>query len=130
MRRRSFLTAVLSALISPAALPRTAQARAVGGWAAAPSSRTRWRVRTSEGFDAIAFLGPLSGGELYVRYYAEDAAAFAPRLPAAVRRDIACLWAATTAEGFGLLAPNLCVLFSGGNDATLDAVLAALAAPD
>jgi hypothetical protein len=123
MQRRPFLTTALPALMAAAALPRTAVAQS------AATNRTRWQVRSSEGFDAIAFLGPLSGGELYLSYYAEDAAAFAPRLAEAVRSDIAKLWAEAGADGFGLLGPTLSVFFSnGGDDATIDTLLQALEA--
>lgn len=93
------------------------------------SNKTRWQVRASEGFDAIAFLGPLAGAALYTRYYGADAAAFAPRLPEAVRNDIAELTAEANADGFGLLGPNLSVLLStDGNDATVDSVVSAIQA--
>lgn len=89
--------------------------------------RTRWQVRASEGFDAIAFLGPLSGTTLYLDFYAGDAATFAPRLPAAVRADAVQLWKDANKDGFGLLGPNLQVLFSApGHDTTIDTLLAAL----
>ena len=88
---------------------------------------TRWKVRASEGFDAIAFLGPLSGVPLYQEYYAADAAAFAPLLPNAIHADISALWQAARSDGFGLLGPNLQVLFStGGNDLTLAKIITAL----
>jgi hypothetical protein len=87
-------------------------------------------VRGSEGFDAIAFLGPLSGNELYLRYYAPDAEAFTARIPQPVRNEIAGLWKSATDDGFGLLGPTLCVLFSNGNDSTIDTVLTALEARD
>jgi hypothetical protein len=122
MQRRPFLTAVLPALMAAAARPRAAAAQPPA------TSPTRWKVRASEGFDAIAFLGPLSGGELYLSYYAQDAAAFAPRLPEVVRNDIAALWAKAGADGFGLLGPTLSVFFSNGNDATIDTLLQALEA--
>ncbi|MDB5706432.1 MAG: hypothetical protein JWN66_3548 [Sphingomonas bacterium] len=122
MQRRSFLSSALIALLAsilPAG-PAIGQARV---------NRTRWKVRSSQGFDAIAFLGPLSGTQLYLDYYAQDAAAFAPRLPAAVRSDIADLWADAGKTGFGLLGPSLSVLFSAnGNDATIDSLLTALGA--
>ena len=94
------------------------------------ANRTRWQVRESEGFDAISFLGPLSRNELYLRYYAQDAEAFAPRMPQSVSSDIAALSKSATADGFGLLGPTLCVLFSNGNDSTIDTLLAALQARD
>jgi hypothetical protein len=101
----------------------------LAGPSRAPSEppRTRWKVRSSEGFDAIAFLGPLSGTQLYLDYYGEDAAAFSKRLPEAVRADAIRLWHDAGKDGFGLLGPNLQVLFSAhGHDATLDTLLTAL----
>ena len=90
-------------------------------------NRTRWKVRASEGFDAIAFLGPLSRTPLYLEFYGEDAANFSPRLPEAVRADAAQLWREANKDGFGLLGPNLQVLFSAqGQDATIDTLLTAL----
>ena len=120
MHRRSFLLAASLALTG-SLVPVSAtlgQTRI---------NRTKWRVRGSEGFDAISFLGPLSGNQLYLDYYAADVAAFAPRLPETVRRDIPLLWNAANTDGFGLLAPNLDVLFSSdGNDSTIGTVLSAL----
>lgn len=92
-----------------------------------PTPRTRWKLRGSEGADAIAFLGPLSGTPLYLEFYAEDAAAFAPRLPEAVRQDLAPLWAQAQEDGFGLLGPNLQLLLcTQGHDASLASLLRAL----
>jgi len=92
-----------------------------------PALRTRWKLRGSEGADAIAFLGPLSGTPLYLEFYAEDAAAFAPRLPEAVRQDLARLWAQAQEDGFGLLGPNLQLLLcTQGHDASLASLLQAL----
>lgn len=92
-----------------------------------PAPRTRWKLRGSEGADAIAFLGPLSGTPLYLEFYAEDAAAFAPRLPEAVRQDLARLWAQAQEDGFGLLGPNLQLLLcTQGHDASLSSLLEAL----
>lgn len=119
MHRRSFIASALTALLaSTIAPPAFGQTRV---------NRTRWKVRSSEGFDAIAFLGPLSGTKLYTDLYGQDVAAFAPKLPDAVRNDIPTLWAAAGKEGFGLLGPTLSVLFSAnGNDATIATLLAAL----
>jgi hypothetical protein len=120
MNRRSLLAAALVILAVPTALCTVAAETTV-------PNRTRWKVRSSEGFDAIAFLGPLSGTKLYMDYYGQDAAIFAPRLPEPVRNDILELWSEATAAGFGLLGPSLSVLFStNGNDATIDTILTAL----
>jgi hypothetical protein len=95
--------------------------------ASAPSSGTRWKVRTSIGFDAIAFLGPLSGAELYQEYYSADADAFAARMAPETRSAIQGLWKRAEAEGFRLLGPNLQVLLStGGHDASIGTIVAAL----
>ena len=123
MHRRSLLNAALLTLAAPRVLFSAAAAETT------VANRTRWKVRTSEGFDAIAFLGPLSGTKLYMDYYGQDAAVFAPRLPEPVRTDILQLWSEATAAGFGLLGPRLAVLFSAnGNDATIDTMLTALKA--
>lgn len=123
MHRRTFLSFALAALAATTPLRRAVAA------GAAPPNKTRWQVRTSEGFDAIAFLGPLAGGSLYTKYYGDDAAAFARRLPAAVMADIAKLSNQANAGNFGLLGPNLSVLLStNGNDATIDSVITALGA--
>jgi hypothetical protein len=123
MHRRTFFRLALAALAAATPLRH-----AVAADAAAPN-KTRWQVRTSEGFDALAFLGPLSGQPLYTKYYGDDAAAFARGLPAAVVEDIAKLSSEANASSFGLLGPNLSVLLStNGNDATIDGVLTALAA--
>ncbi len=123
MQRRTFLTVPLIASVASVLCTLPADARPD----ARAASRTRWKVRASEGFDAIAFLGPLSGTQLYLDFYGEDAAAFAPRLPEVVRSDVARLWNEATKDGFGLLGPNLQVLFSAnGNDATIATLLTAL----
>jgi hypothetical protein len=120
MHRRSLLSAPLLALWASTFPGRPAIARAL-------VNRTRWKVRASEGFDAIAFLGPLSGTQLYLDHYAEDAHVFAPRLPEKVRSDVARLWNDAAQQGFGLLGPNLQLMFSAnGNDATIDTLLTAL----
>ena len=117
MNRRQLLTASLLALVVPA-LPAFAQN---------PPVRTRWKVVASEGMDAIAFLDPLSGGELYTRFYADDLAAFAPKLPARLRADVPALWEEARKAEFGLLGPNLLNVMSGGDIETLDGVIAGLA---
>ena len=99
--------------------------------AGTPGRRTRWAVRTSEGLDAVSFLGPLSGRPLYTEPYEKELATFGPRLPADVRADVPKLWEEAEKGGVGLLAPALDVIFSSDhNGDTLDAVLAGLGAPE
>jgi len=119
MDRRFFLAASLGSL----ALPALVRAQEV-------SQRTRWKVRASEGFDALAFLGPLAGRELYLKYYQDDADAFAPRLSEPVRADIKALWQEAEDSGFGLLGPGLSVFFSGNDDSSMAALIASAAAPE
>ena len=119
MDRRLFLVAALGSFAAPA-LAQNAR----------PPMRTRWTVRASEGFDALAFLGPLAGGTLYLDYYRADADAFAARLTATARADIGALWKEAETAQFGLLGPNLSVLFSNGNDAGLASLIAATADPE
>lgn len=124
MHRRALLLSALAApLAAGVALPVLAQER--------PPMRTVWRVHGSEGQDAIAFLGPLSGREIYSRFYAGDLALFSPKLTEAVRADVPALWAEAEEGGVGLLSPNLALILShAASDATLDDVLAALDDPE
>ena len=114
MDRRLFLAVALAGLAAPAL-----------AHAQRKPSRTRWKVRASEGFDALAFLGPLAGRPLYLGYYQTDVDIFAPRLPAAIRADIAALWEEAEKAGFGLLGPVASVLFSGHDDSVAALVTAA-----
>ena len=118
MDRRNFLAVAMATLATPA-IPQ-----------AKPPMRTRWKIRTSIGFDALAFLGPLAGQELYLPFYGEDARAFASRLPATIVADIAKLWKEAKSAGFGLLGPSLSVIFSAGHDASLEMLVAAAADPE
>ncbi len=115
MDRRLFLAATLGSLAAARAiLPAAARAE---------PPATRWKVGSSEGHDAFAFLGPLSGEPLYQTYYAAAAAAFAPKLPEAIRADIPKLWK-EAGKDYGLLGPNLSTTLSGADLATIDAVIA------
>ena len=80
MDRRSFLATALTLAAAPL-LPALAQQ-------AKPPMRTRWNVIGSEGYDAIAFLGPLSGRAIYRNYYAADADAFGAKLPPEILADV------------------------------------------
>ncbi|UKK84329.1 hypothetical protein L7H23_17440 [Sphingopyxis sp. BSN-002] len=119
MERRFFLATALAGLAAP--VLAKAQAR--------KPSRTRWTVRASEGLDALAFLGPLARRELYLTYYQADVDVFAPRLPDAIRADVAALWQEAEKAGFGLLGPSLSVIFSGNDHDSLAAIVAAVSDP-
>ncbi|MGQ2934616.1 MAG: hypothetical protein ACT6QT_10755 [Sphingopyxis sp.] len=123
MDRRFFIAASLGT--AALAVPTIASAQNQR-----PPMRTQWKVRASEGFDALAFLGPLAGGELYLPYYQADVDAFAPRLSAAARAEIPSLSREANDAGFGLLGPVLSLVFSGGDDSSLGALIAAAAAPE
>lgn len=119
MDRRQFIAVALVTL----AVPKVAAQ-------APPPMRTQWRVRSSEALDAIAFLGPLSGRDIYRSAYAADADAFAPNLPEAIRADIPRLWDEAERSGFGLFWPVLANLVSGARADTLEALIDALAEPE
>jgi hypothetical protein len=119
MNRRNFLSAAAAVTIAAPLRPLWAQ----------PASATERRVRESEGFDAIAFLGPLSGRGIYRRHYAADADAFAARLPADIRADIVALWQEAE-PAVGLFWPSLTTFLSGIELSGIDAVIAALGDPE
>jgi hypothetical protein len=116
MIRRHFIAAALSATALAASRLR----------AAPPAIRTRWNVNGSEAFDAIAFLGALSGRALYTDHYAQPLASFAPRLPPTVRADVPRLADEADASPFGLLWPNLANLLSPAGLTDIGSVITAL----
>lgn len=118
MNRRQFIAA---AIVAAAASSLPAQP---------PANRTQWRVRASEALDAIAFLGPLSGRDLYRRYYTADVETFAPALPEAIRLDIPRLWDEAGQSAFGLLWPSIASTVSGAGADTLGGLIDALAEPE
>jgi hypothetical protein len=107
MNRRQLL---LASLAAAAPLPALA------------AIRTQWKVRGSEGFDALCFLGPLSGKPLYTRYYEAELAAFRPKFPAEAQTALERLQGLADAKGW-LLAPGLCTMLSAAPDATLDDII-------
>jgi len=113
MNRRTLLLAAAGLALASPALATTA----------API-RTQWTVRTSEGFDALCFLGPLSGKPFYADYYRDELAAFLPLLNAEAKAALAIV-AAEAERTNDLIGANLCTRLSGGPDGTLDAVIAA-----
>lgn len=95
----------------------------------AKTSRTKWKIGPSEGMDAVAFLGPLSGKPFYARYYESEIAAFKPRLKPDALEALASLHAEADAAG-GLLWPGLALIVSGGPTASLDDLLRSLVAAE
>ncbi|MBA3897278.1 MAG: hypothetical protein H0X36_09150, partial [Sphingomonadaceae bacterium] len=119
MNRRQFLaatgTATATAVLRPA-------------FAAGPPAkpiRTVWNVRSSEGFDAISFLGPLSGDDFYAQHYPAEIAAFAPRLPKGTVERIKALKDGASAKSI-MMTPFLDVVFSSGQDADIATLVAAI----
>ena len=113
------LAASAAVLAPPAVLP--AQPAPTG-------NKTRWVLRTSEGFDAIGFLSPLSGDPFYAKHYEKEVAEFAPRLAPALLADIGALRKELGEKG-QLLSPAFYLYFSGGPDATLEDLLASMDQP-
>lgn len=116
MNRRAFLAAAAALPLAPAA-------------AAQPAIRTRWTISTSEGFDAIAFLGPLSGKPLYAPHYRAEIAAFGARLPAVAKAALEAVQVRADVAG-KLLWPTLANVLSYGPTGTIDDLLASLEAPE
>lgn len=119
MLRRTLLASPLALLAAPV-LAQTP---------AAPPMRTVWSIASSEGIDALAFLGPLSGKPFYADYYPDELAAFRPRLGEAVTDALMSLHAEHDAAG-GLLWPSLTLIFSGGPDSGIAELLASLDAAE
>ncbi|HWA92416.1 MAG TPA: hypothetical protein VG889_20430 [Rhizomicrobium sp.] len=117
-RRQILISAGLTLALAP-----LSQARAATGF------RTQWKVRTSEGFDAICFVNPLSGDPFYADYYAAELALFKPRLKPETVAAIGKWFTLAQSKGM-LLGPSLCTLMSGAPDASLDDLIAALKDPE
>lgn len=114
MNRRQL---ILSAAALPLAVPAVSLAEA--------PIRTRWKVRASEGFDALCFLGPLSGKPFYADYYRAELAVILPRMSPAAMEAMTTAQAMADAAKF-LLGPGLCNILSAGPDDSIDAVIASL----
>ena len=120
MNRRQILASAAVALCAAALAPAASLAAAV---------RTRWRLGGSEGFDALCFLGPLSGKPFYARFYEQELAAFKPRLSQPATDALMSLHAEADKAG-ALLGPGLCTILSGGPTASLDDLIASTRAAE
>jgi len=112
-------------ILSAAALPLVAPGVSPGD----TPIRTRWKVRASEGFDALCFLGPLSGKPFYADNYRAELAVILPRMSPAAMETMATVQAMADAAEF-LLGPGLCNILSAGPDDSLDAVVTTLRDPE
>jgi len=89
----------------------------------AGQSGTQWNIVLSEGLDAIAFLGALSGAPFYVAQYPKETPEFSTRLDSAVLTELAALHASAEENDVGLLWPWLTLVFSGRPTESLDDVI-------
>ncbi|HEY7024963.1 MAG TPA: hypothetical protein VH371_08390 [Candidatus Limnocylindrales bacterium] len=89
-------------------------------------SGTEWSVVESEGLDAIAFLGALSGVPLYLGEYPTETPEFSARLAPAVIERLKELTADASSSGFGLMWPNLANGLSVEGDSTIGEVIDSL----
>jgi hypothetical protein len=120
MDRRAFIAALAGVPLALTMAPVLAQPAP-----AQPAMRTRWVVRGSEGFDALSFLGPLSGDSFYLGYYRDAVAAFAPRMPTEAMQVLRGLMA--QARQFNqLLSPFLDLRFSSGPHDSIDDLIMSL----
>ena len=90
---------------------------------------TDWKTRASEGFDALCALNLLSGDPYYLEKYPKEAVSFEAPPYAAARQAAQRLKAAIKDEGGGIVSAFLTLVFSGGPDHSLEAVLASARAP-
>jgi len=99
--------------------------------AATPAhAATRWDVRTSQGFDALCALNVLSGDDYYVKQYPDEAKTFAAAPYAGARSAARELKRVIKDEGGGIVSASLTLIFSGGPDSTLGAVLESARHPE
>ena len=121
MDRRLFLLSASAAALAPAVGLRAQSAPA-------QPVKTQWVVRTSEGFDALGLLSPLSGDPFYARHYEKELTQFASKVPAATIEQLKGL-KAEVAETDGLMSPAFYLWFSAGPDSTLEDLYASIADP-
>jgi hypothetical protein len=83
-----------------------------------------WRVRTSAGFDALCALNILSGDSFYVAEYPSEARVFGEARYAEARAAAQRLKAVIKDQGGGIVSAYLTLIFSGGPDSSIAALLA------
>jgi len=94
------------------------------------SAATQWDVRTSQGFDALCALNVLSGDDYYAKQYPDEAKAFADPRYAEARAAAGELKRVIKDENHGIISASLTLIFSGGPDSTLSAVIESARHPE
>lgn len=125
MIRRNFLLLTGAAMLGAAAHPVFAAPVPPKNCTKVQAGRTSWRIISSQGLDALCFLGPLSADPFYARYYAAELEVFRRRLKASTLKRIAAL-SANAKSHQGMLGPDMCLLCSGGPTDSLEDVIGAL----
>lgn len=87
------------------------------------AANTLWTVRTSQGFDALCALNVLSGDPYYIAQYPQDTAMFGAPRYAPARAAAERLRVALKDRRGMIISAFLTLVFSGGPDSTLDAVV-------
>ena len=121
MNRRS----AIAAMTLPTFLTLTTSSCAVSTESVSKRSRTNWSFRASEGLDAIAFLGALSGKEFYARYYVREIQEFKPKMAPAALEALASVIDVADRDGY-LLWPCLTLILSGGRTDTVNDLLSSV----
>ena len=89
-------------------------------------AQTTWQVIPSLKFDALCFLGVMTGDPFYLKYYQKEYSIFADRLTPAASRAFAELKRKLKDENHNIISAFLCLHFSATEAATIDEMLKAL----
>ena len=90
------------------------------------TTQTNWQVVPSFKFDALCFLGVMTGDPFYLKYYKAEYSMFADRLTPAASRAFAELKRKLKDENHNIISAFLCLHFSATEAATIDEMLKAL----
>jgi hypothetical protein len=90
------------------------------------SAVTEWQIESSLKYDALCFLGVLSGDDFYQKFYAREYARFEPRLSVKERAALRNLKRRLKDENKNIISAFLSLYFSASSAETLDEMSAAL----
>lgn len=107
----------------------TSSARLLAFEADVPSDTTVWAVHPSLKYDALAFLGILTGDPFYLERYPAEYARFEPLLTPEARAALAELKRKVKDEAGGIISAHLTLVFSASTAETLPEMRAALDDP-